>query len=227
MEVNLPDEPMLINGSPYAFELDAERLSLAIRDARASTARWRKGEVTGLDISLGDSLPSHIADPDSSPEQASIFDVNEQTIAVVLPSEIVQSQSDTGVLAQQVELSLNHDIQRGMNEARYLRKGMSWRRFRFFSVATLGGAFGEGAGILTSPDTALAIAGRGTAGAVVGAAAGVLAYTLGNVAWEEIHGEDPRYLMPRAMKKAEGHTPNQAEEAVFAEPVVAVVPAEA
>jgi hypothetical protein len=226
LTVQLPEEPLLVNGSPYGFEVDEDRLGQAINTVRKTF--WQPGrfEPHSLKISLGESLPERIAGGDQSGIPTG-FDYRKKTLRVVVPSEVSKTSMPEKLLAAQVEGVLNRDVVTGIEQSRQEKLIVGHRLAIYTGSLITGVAVGEGVGIATDPSSIGAVIERGIYGAGAGAllvtGAALTRVIYGNWRSSRKTGFDDA-LDSRAHLKVEKNGVGEDLQTLFEEPVVKLIP---
>lgn len=217
IDVQLPEEPMLINGLPYEFSVDGPRLAGALNILRLKSAAKGTHEPRALEITLGESLPPSVIDTKET-ATALIYKTPGNKFGIEVPKEIAKSESAQSVLIDKVENAVNRDLKLGILES--LARNADDRRFaRFMKSFLIGGVIlGEGVGIaLVSDGSIVEYLKAGILGSVAGLGAG----TGATLATEYVWGDHDNRIRRRAQKLS--HSPNLSElHKHFKEPIISL-----
>jgi hypothetical protein len=140
MIVRMPEEPIYINDKPYLFDFDDTRLVHAVHDVRTNRVTNRgRWEPRMLEISLADNLPSLIEGTDTQPGAGSDsgnadrpsypFERATDTLNVVLPTEVMQSSTETKELVSTVEAAANRQLALGLEQITQMKDRNLMQRF--------------------------------------------------------------------------------------------------
>ncbi|MDB5164723.1 MAG: hypothetical protein JWL89_349 [Candidatus Saccharibacteria bacterium] len=172
VEFTMPTAPLIINGEPYLFQADTDRLTKAIRYVRsASLLETGERELMGVHISLGESLPESVL-KDPLPKQH-LYDPAKASVAVEIPSLIVSPKPAKKVV-ELVQNSINTDLERGLNQSIYMRDSYAFRKaYTKYGTLALAGV-GIAIGVATGDSHAVpAVVGEASGGALVGASTNI------------------------------------------------------
>lgn len=236
MVLQIPEDPIEINGSPYRIEVDEPRLAGAINHGiRHWGNRIGYNEPRSLTIDLTDeTLPPKLAGPsEDSPKP--VHDFHHNGLRIEVPKEVIKSQYSSDELAETVQRTLNDDLELGILENQVLKDYLGIRKFLLKASAVGMAAVGEAVGVATSNGSVGEIATRGTGGAVLGALAVGVA-TLGRQIYDiqrfntNVHPAFRRlsYWRARLMKKeideSHGKSYHRTPQ-LRGKPIISLVPA--
>lgn len=226
--VQLPEEPLLVNGSSYGFEVEGERLCQAINTVRQTFRRPGKFEPTSLSVTLGDSLPPKIADADEA-KQPKLFDIDTAALRIELPGEVIKSNMPARLLASQIEDVLNQDLAAGIEQVRQRKNFYGHRLSLFGGSLAIGALLGEGTGIEAGSSSLQGILERGTAGAV-GAAILVTGVGIAKIYYTDWRLKRKTGLSGdeyKVQRRVEENGIGKDLETLFEEPIIKLVPSQA
>lgn len=214
LAVYLPEEPMLINGRAFTFEVHHDALAAAVHRANHRVP-GETPSVKALFLGYGESLPTLLAD---APDQERVYDAERRTLSVVVPKEVVKSALTDDQLSILVQASLNDQLRRGLLEvvATNVRR-RRWRRFYMVSALTVAPLAGIGTGLVWEGP----ILDRGIAG--IGASVGVVAVSLATTIKGTERAESTGFRWARGVEAGRSFFRNFADDEGFTEPFISVV----
>ena len=182
MEVYIPTEPVNINGQLFNVAVDQEKLIRAINKVAETTVpgthslyprqlvvEASTGQST---VGIGEDLQPKITDTskDKKTPTLTTFEDSGTSLNITVPSELASTEYSERGLVELVTRQANKDLLIALGQNLQANKKIHLG-LRMSSLVLAAGT-GEGVGIATS-DHWLQMLGRGTLGAVVGAAAGI------------------------------------------------------
>ena len=171
MLVRLPDEPLLVNGQPFGFRINEQRLANAINDMRISSAGKGRFDPQVLTISLVEAQPGRFSPSDPEVEEGQTHSYKNNGINLVVPRDIVKSDVAMSDLVRDIEAVFNKDLEAGMEQNAALKQYFFMRKMLNQAGVVLSGAVGEGVGVATANGAVGESLLRGSAGALLGAIA--------------------------------------------------------
>jgi hypothetical protein len=121
--VTLPEQPVVINGMPYAVGFDETLLANRVRVANRSGDHTEGHRLSGVIIELGDSRHPFLQTDTSEEQSEMLFDHTTNQITVRMPGELVASSVSDEELAAELEIALNAHFERGRWQAIAYKEG--------------------------------------------------------------------------------------------------------
>lgn len=206
LRVVLPEEPMIINGQSYGFELQPDSLAKAVNYIENSG--WgaeTKFKPQLIELSLGRSLHPKIDEDSQEHPVLHAFNMSRSGLFLTIPHEVIETEKTDEQLVKLTEDRINKDLVSGLIEIRAAKNIKAFRKFRTISGVAFSGAIGEGIGLTTSRPETVALVEKGTLGAVLGLVAAGTVVTARGV-YENIRYSGPRLaILNRARKVGKRH----------------------
>ncbi|MDB5176159.1 MAG: hypothetical protein JWM81_1017 [Candidatus Saccharibacteria bacterium] len=136
--VTLPEQPVVINGMPYAVGFDETLLANRVRVANRYGDHTEGHRLRGVIIELGDSRHPFLQTDTSEEQSEMLFDHTTNQITVRMPGELVASSVPDGELAAELEIALNGHFERGRLQAIAYKEGTRSYARKFWSAFILG-----------------------------------------------------------------------------------------
>lgn len=201
MRVQLPDEPLKINGVPFSIRVNEPRLAGAINKMRLDSMGRGRFDTQLVAVSLGESLPKRLAEPEPQHKaHGQFYDYRDGSIRIEAPREITKTSLSISTLVEKLETALNEDLEDGIDQNCAVKQYFLVRRYLNLGAATLMGGIGEGAAIVISNGSVGELILRGSAGATLGTAAVGAVVFLKRRRDRRLHGDSLAPIEARAFR---------------------------
>jgi hypothetical protein len=227
LAVRLPKDPLSINGQPYGFEVDRDRLGNLIAHHIGTNPLPDTYTPRLLEVQLGDSLPESVTGA-TPKDQLPAFDYKTGALHVVIPRELSDSRKSSEEIARESEQAINRSIDLGLNQNGVVKYKVLMRSIMFKAEVIASGITAEAFNASSSPDTVGGYMGRSIVAALIGLGSAV-AITGAKSIYNNIRFEDDLAgvvhaaydLDSRVLKRVGVKT---GRDAYFEQPLIKVIP---
>jgi hypothetical protein len=228
LTVQVPEEPLQVNGSPYTFAVDEEALGRATNFVRTATNRgWY--EPKALVIRFGESLPEKITGHANS--KSSVYDYKDRKLAIQIPGEITKKSMPNPILVPLMEDVLNDDLGIGLDQSLRMKRAEKREKHTSIAAMAVSMSIGEGLGVATTASSHQPEAILG--GAIAGLGGGFITWLVGAVAQDKFQKHKlqvDRYdlngiIAHRAEKKRDAHGIDSELQKFLTKPIISLEPA--